>query len=407
MTDHDAREQSEAARSQKEDLVAVEDSRDDVMLDTGAEATGDRSRSDSSPALAKPEDEDEFTIVVQPRSFNPPIDRSGPASVIHVPTPDNRSAPGEAPQTPPARSRDLDARNPDSTHHHHGVISTALRSTLHESERNLHSESPASHTRSQCHYHKMRFDRGAHSHTMLIPGCSLGSASQRTELDVEDLGRASGEEMRRKQNLLFGENFLGHMKSEEEGTLPADLEHRLSVLVGRELIREGHIYILPLEQGVPHVHVNEEEEEAEAEDGGIASRTRRRTSQTPGPGPVTPVRDGDKKRKHRGSSVGRTPGSSSKKRASELLDVQEDVKEEDVEIDEDRSSKKRIVEVDGTPKAVNKAEEQQEDEVELAERDRDDEDGDRMDIDERIERDTELPAPATSKGWFGWLWGRK
>ena len=56
---------------------------------------------------------------------------------------------------------------------------------------------------------------------------------------------------------------------------------------------------------------------------------------------------------------------------------------------------------------MNKAEEQQEDEVELAERDRDDEDGDRMDIDERIERDTELPAPATSKGWFGWLWGRK
>lgn len=324
----------------------------------------------------------------------------------------------EPPRTPEARPRDLIARTPELTHHHHGApMSTALRSTLHESERNLsHTESPASHTRSQCHYHKMRFDRGVRSHTMLIPGCSLGSLSQRAEVDAEDLGRASGEEMRRKQNLLFGENFLGHMKSEQEGQLPGDLEHRLSVLVGRELIREGHIYILPIKEGEPHVHADEEEEE----DGGIASRTRRRTSQTPGPsstvGPVTPAREGERKRKHRGSSVGRTPKpeSAGKKRHSELRDVKEDKEdEEEVEADEqDRASKKRIVEVDGTPKALDKGKgrevnDEDVDEVETAARDRDDEDGDMMDIDERVESEAERPVVPARKGWLGWLFGGK
>lgn len=382
---------------------------------------GDEPRRSATPsALAQSTNYDEIMTVDQPHSVVPSLVESGPASVIPLPTVDQRNAQQNAspppPQTPPTRPRELDLRTPELTHHHHGPVSTAPRSTLHESERMLHAESPASHTRSQCHYHKMRFDRGAHSHTMLIPGCSLGSATQRAEVDVEDLGKASSEEMKRKQSLLFGENFLGHMKSEEEGTLPSDLEHRLSVLVGRELIREGHIYILPLEQGMPHTHAEEEEE-----DGGIASRTRRRTSQTPGPGSglglVTPVREGDKKRKHRGSSVGRTPVSAGKKRASELFNVQEVKEESEDEVKRDEqggeredagpSSKKRIVEVDGSPKAVNK-EEDYEDEVVPAKRDRDEEDGDQMDVDERVDQSTDRQAMAPArKGWFGWLWGRK
>jgi hypothetical protein len=382
---------------------------------------GDEPRRSATPsALAQSTNHDEIMMVDQPHSVVPSLVESGPASVIPIPTVDQRNAQQNAspppPQTPPTRPRELDLRTPELTHHHHGPVSTAPRSTLHESERMLHAESPASHTRSQCHYHKMRFDRGAHSHTMLIPGCSLGSATQRAELDVEDLGKASSEEMKRKQSLLFGENFLGHMKSEEEGTLPSDLEHRLSVLVGRELIREGHIYILPLEQGMPHTHAEEEEE-----DGGIASRTRRRTSQTPGPGSglglVTPVREGDKKRKHRGSSVGRTPVSAGKKRASELLNVQEVKEESEDEVKGDEqggeredagpSSKKRIVEVDGSPKAVDK-EDDDEDEVVPTKRDRDEEDGDRMDVDERVDQSTDRQAMAPArKGWFGWLWGRK
>jgi hypothetical protein len=71
------------------------------------------------------------------------------------------------------------------------------------------------------------------------------------------------------------------------------------------------------------------------------------------------------------------------------------------------SSKKRIVEVDGSPKAVDK-EDDDEDEVVPTKRDRDEEDGDRMDVDERVDQSTDRQAMAPArKGWFGWLWGRK
>ena len=71
----------------------------------------------------------------------------------------------------------------------------------------------------------------------------------------------------------------------------------------------------------------------------------------------------------------------------------------DDEEETERSKKKRIIDVDGSPQAVGTL---------PHERSRDDEDGDRMDIDERVDVE---PAPTgqpagTRKGWFGWLWGK-
>jgi hypothetical protein len=290
----------------------------------------------------------------------------------------------------------------------------------------LNNESPASGTRSHCVYHKVRFGSGRSAHNMLIPRCAVNTNQSRSPSETEDLGPASQEEMKRRQNLMFGDNFTERMKTEEEGTLPATLQQQVSLLVGRELIREGQVFILPLEDGVPHIHDGEDEAEA-----AIASRTRRKTSQTPSP--QTPMRgsrastaEPDKKRKRRESSTLGTP------RPSKLFHEMEKVKEEEEEEGEEfaesegpSSSKKRIVDVDGSPKAVKKEDdvdveppaEQQAERIaeQYAERDRDDEDGDMMDVDERVEREhgqsSSLDGPTTTeskkRSWLDWIWGRK
>ena len=350
--------------------------------------------------------------VVGPAKAHPRIQDSVPAPSIPMDTPGYASRHNDPLCTPsprPAQS-EVAVASPDVRHHHHG---SGARPTRPISHLMSNTESPASHTRSHCVYHKLEFDEGVHSHTLLIPGCSLGTAEQRSDAGARDLGEASNEEMKLKQDLLFGENFTQQMRSEEEGTLPSDLEHRLSLIVGREIIREGHCYILPIAPGVPHSHPHEVDvDEVEEEDGGIASRTRRRTSRTPGPtsgtAPVTPARDGQKRRRSRGPSASRTPASSSKRKMPDLSNVEEAGEEadngtrdadHDDEEETERSTKKRIIDVDGSPQAVGTL---------PHERSRDEEDGDRMDIDERVDVEhaaTGQPA-GTRKGWFGWLWGK-
>jgi hypothetical protein len=349
--------------------------------------------------------------VVGPVKAHPRIQDSVPAPYIPMETPGYASRENDPPRTPSPRPAEPEVAvaSVDVRHHHHG---SGTRPTRPISHLMTNTESPASHTRSHCVYHKMEFDEGVHSHTLLIPGCSLGTAEQRSDAGARDLGEASNEEMKLKQDLLFGENFTQQMRSEEEGTLPSDLEHRLSLIVGREIIREGHCYILPLAPGVPHAHPHEADTgEAEEEDGGIASRTRRRTSRTPGPtsgtAPVTPARDGQKRRRSRGPSASRTPASSSKRKMPDLSNVEEAGEEADDgtrdavhdEQETERSKKKRIIDVDGSPQAV---------ETTPHERSRDDEDGDRMDLDERVdaEHTPVVESAGTRKGWFGWLWGK-
>ena len=349
--------------------------------------------------------------VVGPLKAHPRIQDSVPAPHISMETMGYASRQESPLRTPSPRltEPEVAVASPDVRHHHHGSGPRPSRPINHLV---ASTESPASHTRSHCVYHKLEFDEGVHSHTLLIPGCSLGTAEQRLDAGARDLGEASNEEMKLKQDLLFGENFTQQMRSEEEGTLPSDLEHRLSLIVGREIIREGHCYILPLAPGVPHSHPHEADAgEAEEEDGGIASRTRRRTSQTPGPtsgtAPVTPARDGQKRRRSRGPSASRKPASSSKRKMPDLSNVEEAGEEADGgtrdavpdEEETERSKKKRIIDVDGSPQAV---------ETMPHERSREEEDGDHMDIDERVDMKAEPEKqPAEHRrGWFGWLWGK-
>jgi hypothetical protein len=137
----------------------------------------------------------------------------------------------------------------DPTRHHHGPVHRTSMSSIRTDDNDI-SGSPAAHTRSQCHYHKIRFGRGVFSHVLLIPHCSIGSEAARDKMGASDLGRVTKEEMLRKRDLNLGDTFTNKMTSDVE-TLPDDLEHHVRQLVGPDLLREGHIWLLPMADVAP------------------------------------------------------------------------------------------------------------------------------------------------------------
>lgn len=137
----------------------------------------------------------------------------------------------------------------DPTRHHHGPVHRTSMSSIKTDDNDILG-SPAAHTRSQCHYHKIRFGRGVFSHVLLIPHCSIGSEVARNRMGASDLGRVTKEEMLRKRDLNLGDTFTHKMSSDVE-TLPDDLEHHVRQLVGPELLREGHIWLLPMADVAP------------------------------------------------------------------------------------------------------------------------------------------------------------
>lgn len=352
-------------------------------------------------SLGESNDSPSSSIKVGPTERHPTLQESFPAPAVPFP-------PSSSVTTPTTPTRPLDESNPlvtpDLRRHHHGS-SGAVRTTSATLEADrllLDVESPATRTRSQCNYHKVQFDQGAQAHTMLIPRCSVGSLKQQSDVGASDLGPASEEDMKRKQSLLFGDHFLQKMKSEEEGTLPVTLEHRLSLLVGRELLREGHIFILPLEEGVEHSHHeddaphghagDDDDDDVEHEEGGIASRTRGRTaSRTPS---VSLGSDSAQKRKRRGSSASTRTPASVKKRKSELLQVEEEEQDQgeaddemmlgttDATLETGRNKETSAQGASVTPSVI--------------------------DHDDKVEEQSVAESTGDQRaGWFGWLWGNK
>lgn len=153
-----------------------------------------------------------------------------------------QEAPESLPRDPatPLRPRMLGY---DPTRHHHGPIPSVSFSSTRSDDI---SGSPAAHTRSQCHYHKIRFGRGVFSHVVLVPHCSIGNEASREQIGASDLGRVTKEEMGKKRDLIFGNTFTSRMISDGE-LLPENLEHQVRQLAGSDLLREGHIWLLPLE----------------------------------------------------------------------------------------------------------------------------------------------------------------
>lgn len=154
----------------------------------------------------------------------------------------------------PVHPSALSALPADPTRHHHGPIHSASFSSIRSGDLEV-SGSPAAHTRSQCHYHKIRFGRGVFSHVLLIPHCSIGTEEVRQQMAATDLGRVTKEEMLRKRDLDLGETFTNKMTSDVE-TLPDTLEHQVKQLAGTDLLREGHIWLLPLADIAPQSMVN-------------------------------------------------------------------------------------------------------------------------------------------------------
>lgn len=189
--------------------------------------------SGSSPRMSETEVYVELPILDRTHPWH-----SDPSDVqIEV---DQRSTRPSTPVHPSAPS----ALSADPTRHHHGPIHSASFSSIKSGDLEI-SGSPAAHTRSQCHYHKIRFGRGVFSHVLLIPHCSIGTEEVRQQMGATDLGRVTKEEMLRKRDLNLGETFTNKMTSDAE-TLPDNLEHQVKQLAGTELLREGHIWLLPL-----------------------------------------------------------------------------------------------------------------------------------------------------------------
>lgn len=156
--------------------------------------------------------------------------------------------------TTPVQPSPLSVLSADPTRHHHGPVHSASFSSIRSADLEV-SGSPAAHTRSQCHYHKIRFGRGVFSHVLLIPHCSIGAAQVRERIGATDLGRVTKEEMLRKRDLDLGETSTNKMTSDVE-TLPEELEHQVKQLAGTDLLREGHIWLLPLADIAPSSMVN-------------------------------------------------------------------------------------------------------------------------------------------------------
>ena len=183
----------------------------------------------------------------------------------------------------------------DPTRHHHGPVHRTSYSSI-RSEDNDISGSPAAHTRSQCHYHKIRFGRGVFSHVLLIPHCSIGNEVSREKVGARDMGRVTKEEMLHKRDLNLGDTFTHKMTSDVE-TLPENLEHLVRQLVGADLLREGHIWLLPLADVAPQSVISRSLEGADSLGDDDVFHVRRGPSQTP-----------ERKRK-RGSSRARSTSS--------------------------------------------------------------------------------------------------
>lgn len=238
----------------------------------------------------------------------------------------------------------------DPTRHHHGPVHRTSYSSI-RSEDNDISGSPAAHTRSQCHYHKIRFGRGVYSHVLLIPHCSIGNEVAREKVGARDMGRVTKEEMLHKRDLNLGDTFTHKVTSDVE-TLPDNLEHLVRQLVGADLLREGHIWLLPLADVAPQSVISRSLEGADSLGDDDVFHVRREPSQTP-----------ERKRK-RGSSRARststarsdvespesvTKGTRSRSRAGVVRKVSQ--------IDEKEEEAPEMVANDVTKQSSNMAEE--------------------------------------------------
>jgi hypothetical protein len=252
----------------------------------------------------------------------------------------------EIPTTPPrARMRTVSA-TPDPTRHYHGVAPSAAAV---ETQAGQLTSSPAGRTRSKCSYHKVRVNGDSTFPLLIVPGCTV-VAPLLKKLDAEDLGQASVEEMRSAVSL----RSEGRGDAAVRAVVPDELFHKLRHLVGIEIFREGHSFVLPL--GPATRSQNELEPPAESEIGrGILGERSRQSSVETQSSPATPNR----KRKRKQPSP-----------------IKEDV-ESDNEPEHMASSKRRVVEV-------------------VIERDEEGQSATPMDVDDQ-------PGPAAGGGLLSWV----
>ncbi|KAJ9124090.1 hypothetical protein QFC22_000885 [Naganishia vaughanmartiniae] len=209
-----------------------------------------------------------------------------------------QQTPDDAPTGPATPIRPL-MLGVDPTRHHHGPVPSMSFSSIRTDHSDI-SGSPAAHTRSQCHYHKIRFGRGVFSHVVLVPHCSIGTEAIREQMGASDLGRVTKEEMGKKRDLIFGNTFTSRMTSDVE-PLPDNLEHQVRQLAGSDLLREGHVWLLPLEDVIPESATGRTDGDQNENHLHLQAPYHMRSSLKPQPSSQTP----DRKRK-RGSSHARS-----------------------------------------------------------------------------------------------------
>jgi len=101
--------------------------------------------------------------------------------------------------------------------------------------------SPAGRTRSKCNYHKVKINGNTAFPFLLVPGCTIITPLLE-KLDAEDLGQATKAEMGSAIKL----RSEGRDDAAVRAVLPDELFHKLRHIVGIEIFREGHFFVLPL-----------------------------------------------------------------------------------------------------------------------------------------------------------------
>jgi hypothetical protein len=172
----------------------------------------------------------------------------------------------DRPSTPQRDTAPSPSPTPDPTRHYHGNHPPTAQVQAHA---RLLPSSPAGRTRSRCVYHKVQFVDNVSDPILLVPGCTVDATLLKSH-NAEDIGEASAEEMRRGIG-------LGHVNEDiHRAVLPEGIESAVRHMVGIDIVREGHIYVLPAAHRAPPEEPSDEYDTDRADS--LHERSRRGSS---------------------------------------------------------------------------------------------------------------------------------
>ncbi len=190
---------------------------------------------------------------------------------------DARRVPEDRPSTPQRDVAHSPSPTPDPTRHYHGNRPPTAQARMPTS-------SPAGRTRSRCVYHKVQFVDDLSNPVLLVPGCTVDT-SMLELLNAQDVGEATADEMSRGISLRQAND-----DSQRRTVLPEGIEGRLRHMVGIDIFREGHSYVLPTRT---HARIGDELATADEHDVDRATSPKarsRRGSSNSSSSPLTPNR---------------------------------------------------------------------------------------------------------------------